>query len=170
MRIQDELHLLRGGLGAIDAHYETLLDHLHRDRLPVAKNVASSATLAGYEEQVAALYNRRERLPAAGPAEGVSFWTNDQDVLARRFVGLAPRGLTLEFANDRVAESLQRAVRRLESIPRVLRRDRNTSMSAPCLCSTTALMSSTATPCGTSRQRPGRSRRSPESSRLTLRS
>lgn len=119
VRIQDELHLLRGGLGAIDAHYETLLDHLQQATgSPVPKNIASSATLAGYEGQVAALYHREGTVfPLPGPAEGVSFWTNDQPLLARRFVGLAPRGVTLEFANDRLAESLQRAVRRLQSDP-----------------------------------------------------
>lgn len=119
VRIQDELHLLRGGLGAIDAHYETLLDHLQEATgSPVPKNIASSATLAGYEGQVAALYQREGTVfPLPGPAEGVSFWTNDQPLLARRFVGLAPRGVTLEFANDRLSESLQRAVRRLQSDP-----------------------------------------------------
>ena len=80
VRIQDELHLLRGGLGAIDAHYETLLDHLQQATgSPVPKNIASSATLAGYEGQVAALYHRDGTVfPLPGPAEGVSFWTNDQ--------------------------------------------------------------------------------------------
>jgi len=115
VRIQDELHLLRGSLGAIDAHYETLLDHLHRSTgCAVPKDIASSATLAGYEEQVAVLYKRNGTVfPLPGPEQGVSFWTKDQELLARRFTGLAPRGVTLEFANDRAAESLQQAVRRL---------------------------------------------------------
>lgn len=119
VRIQDELHLLRGGLGAIDAHYETLFDHLQRTAgAAVPKNIASSATLAGYQAQVEALYNREGTVfPLPGPAEGVSFWTKDQLQLARRFVGLAPRGVTLEFANDRLAESLQTAVRRLLTNP-----------------------------------------------------
>lgn len=119
VRIQDELHLLRGGLGAIDAHYETLLDHLQRTAgAAVPKNIASSATLAGYQAQVEALYDRNGTVfPLPGPAEGVSFWTKDQPQLARRFVGLAPRGVTLEFANDRLAESLQTAVRRLLASP-----------------------------------------------------
>ena len=119
VRIQDELHLLRGGLGAIDAHYETLLDHLQKATgSPPAKDIASSATLAGYEKQVEVLYQRRGTVfPLPGPEQGVSFWTNDQELLARRFTGLAPRGVTLEFANDRVAESLQSAVRRLIEDP-----------------------------------------------------
>ena len=117
VRIQDELHLLRGGLGAIDAHYETLLDHLQRETgASVPKDIASSATLAGYEAQVAVLYKRPGTVfPLPGPEQGVSFWTKDQTQLARRFTGLAPRGVTLEFANERIAESLQRAVRDLLS-------------------------------------------------------
>lgn len=119
VRIQDELHLLRGGLGAIDSHYETLLDHLHRRTgSAVPKDIASSATLAGYEEQVEVLYKRKGAVfPLPGPEQGVSFWTKDEDDLARRFAGLAPRGVTLEFANDRIAESLQRGVRRLIDDP-----------------------------------------------------
>lgn len=119
LRVQDELHLLRGGLGAIDSHYETLLDHLYRATgSPVAKLVASSATLAGYEQQVEILYDRPgHAFPQPGPAEGTSFWTSDSRYVARRFVGLAPRGQTQEFANDRTTESLQRAVRSLIDDP-----------------------------------------------------
>lgn len=119
LRIQDELHLLRDSLGAIDSHYETLLDHLQQaNGGPLAKILASSATLAGFEQQSRELYNRPGTVfPLAGPEPGASFWTCDSDALARRFVGLAPRGQTLEFANDRVAESLQRAVRRLRDEP-----------------------------------------------------
>ena len=31
-RLQDELHLLRDSLGAVNAHYEGLMDHLQRER------------------------------------------------------------------------------------------------------------------------------------------
>ena len=89
------------------------------DRLAGPKNIASSATLAGYEEQVAALYDRDgHRLPAARARRRASrSGRTISRLLARRFVGLAPRGVTLEFANDRLAESLQRAVRRLLDDP-----------------------------------------------------
>lgn len=119
LRIQDELHLLRDNLGAVDSHYETLLDHLYRSTgSPVAKILASSATLAGYRSQVETLYGRDgEIFPLPGPMIGSSYWTNDGDEPARQFVGLAPRGVTLDFANDRLAESLQKAVRRLLSEP-----------------------------------------------------
>lgn len=120
LRVQDELHLLRDSLGAIDSHYETLIDHLYRQtKTPIAKLLASSATLAGYEGQVETLYRRSgEIFPLQGPKIGSSYWTKDSDELARRFVGLAPRGVTLDFANDRLAESLQKAVRRLIDEPR----------------------------------------------------
>jgi len=119
LRIQDELHLLRDSLGAIDSHYETLLDHLQEiGGGPPAKIIASSATLAGFKQQTRELYDRTGTVfPLPGPEPGASFWTRDSNVLARRFVGLAPRGQTLEFANDRTAESLQRAVRRLMKEP-----------------------------------------------------
>jgi hypothetical protein len=122
VRVQDELHLLRDSLGAVDSHYETLLDHLQRrTKSPSAKVIASSATLSGYEHQVNVLYDREGSVfPLPGPAPGASFWTKDSEALARRYVGLAPRGQTLEFANDRLAESLQRAVRRLVTEPEVV--------------------------------------------------
>jgi hypothetical protein len=120
LHVQDELHLLRDSLGAVDAHYETLLDHLHAavDGAPPPKVIASSATLAGYEEQTRALYGRQgAAFPQPGPSEGESFWTKDTDALMRRFVGIAPRGQTLEFVNERITESLQRAVRRVIANP-----------------------------------------------------
>lgn len=122
IRVQDELHLLRDSLGAIDSHYETLLDHLYRvTKSPVAKIIASSATLSGYEDQVETLYAREGRaFPQPGPAEGHSFWTKDGDRLARRFVGLAPRGVTQEYATDRIAESVQRALLSIVADPAVV--------------------------------------------------
>ncbi|MFI7027067.1 hypothetical protein ACIBMZ_30690 [Micromonospora sp. NPDC049900] len=61
-RLQDELHLLRDSLGAVDSHYEAILDGLQREltgRAP--KIIASSATLEGYERQVDVLYSRPGR-------------------------------------------------------------------------------------------------------------
>src|SRR5262249_52446368 len=71
IRMQDELHLLRDSLGSIDAHYEALLDGLQSYWQSDPKIIASSATLAGHDEQVQALYRRRGRMfPVPGP------WTN----------------------------------------------------------------------------------------------
>ena len=118
-RLQDELHLLKDSLGAVDAHYEALLDALQdvtSERRP--KVLASSATLTGYERQVEVLYRRQGRVfPVPGPSSKDGFWISDSSSLMRRYVALAPRGVTLEFCVDRVLTVLQRAVRRLQSDP-----------------------------------------------------
>jgi hypothetical protein len=118
-RLQDELHLLRDSLGAVDAHYEAVLDSLQAEitgRRP--KILASSATLTGYEKQVEVLYLRKGRVfPSPGPTSTRSFWSRDTDVLARRYVAIAPRGVTTEFAIDRIVTILQAAVRRLLNDP-----------------------------------------------------
>lgn len=121
-RLQDELHLLRDSLGAVDAHYESLLDGLQREISGTRpKILASSATLNGYQKQSRVLYQREGRVfPAQGPSVNEGFWTTDSEKLARRFVAVAPRGVTLEFAVDRMATALQGAVRRLLSEPDVV--------------------------------------------------
>ena len=112
IRMQDELHLLRDSLGAIDSHYEALLDDLQDHWGNPPKIIASSATLAGHSDQVRALYRREGRLfPVPGPEATRSFWSSDSDRLARRYVGLAPRGVTLEYANDQLTTTIQEAVR-----------------------------------------------------------
>ncbi len=118
IRMQDELHLLRDSLGAVDAHYEALLDSLQSHFASSPKIIASSATLAGHDEQVAALYRRAGRtFPRPGPHAGRSFWSCDSDQLARRFAGLAPRGQTLDYAAEQLTEALQRVTRRAVEDP-----------------------------------------------------
>jgi hypothetical protein len=113
IRLQDELHLLRDSLGAIDSHYESLLDHL--ESLGTETNpkiVASSATLSGFERQCDVLYGRRARaFPLPGPRDRDSFWSGDTSRLLRRYVAISPRGATLEFAADRIVTELQQAIR-----------------------------------------------------------
>src|SRR5207237_1170291 len=85
VRMQDELHLLRDSLGSIDAHYEALLDSLQRHWGSEAKLIASSATLAGHDLQVRALYRRDARMfPVQGPWAGRSFENLDSDTLTGR--------------------------------------------------------------------------------------
>jgi len=121
-RLQDELHLLKDSLGAVDSHYESLLDHLESEvskRKP--KILASSATLTGYERQIRLLYRRAARVfPVQGPSSEEGFWTSTSDDLARRYVAVAPRGVTIEYAVDRTVTELQRAVRRLRTEPQVV--------------------------------------------------
>ena len=119
LRLQDELHLLRDSLGAVDSHYESLLDHL-QDELGNrrAKIVASSATLTGHDHQVDVLYRRSGRVfPTQGPVAGGSFWTRPGPMPLRRFVAVAPRGVTLDHVSDRTLDVLQIAVRRLARDP-----------------------------------------------------
>jgi len=113
LRLQDELHLLKDSLGAVDSHYEALYDGLQRELCGLPpKILASSATLTGYEKQVEVLYRRRARVfPVPPPASGAGFWTSDSDRLMRRFVALAPRGVTLEYMVDNLITTLQATVR-----------------------------------------------------------
>jgi hypothetical protein len=118
-RLQDELHLLRDSLGAVDAHYEAALDGLQEEivgRKP--KILASSATLSGYEKQSQVLYRREARVfPQPPPSPSAGFWSKTGRDLMRRFVAIAPRGATIEFAVDRLINELQCAVRQLVSDP-----------------------------------------------------
>lgn len=124
-RLQDELHLLRDSLGAIDSHYESLLDHLELSaagRKP--KILASSATLSGHDNQVETLYRRKGRVfPLQGPSEDGAFWSMKREEVARRFVAVAPRGVTIEFAIDRTLTELQAAIREAIKDPTLLRRE-----------------------------------------------
>lgn len=113
VRMQDELHLLRDSLGSIDSHYEALLDDLQAHWGSRPKLIASSATLAGHLHQAHALYRREGRIfPIPGPQATRSFWVQDSDRLARRYIGLAPQGVTLEYANDQLTTTVQEAFRR----------------------------------------------------------
>jgi hypothetical protein len=47
-----------------------------------------------------------------GPRADRSFWSLDSTRLARRYVGVAPRGVTLEYAHDQLLDTLQRCIRR----------------------------------------------------------
>lgn len=118
-RLQDELHLLRDSLGAVDAHYEALFDHF-QETLSGSKPkiLASSATLAGYERQSRVLYSRDARVfPQPEPKAGGGFWAGPDDQSMRRFLAVAPRGQTIEYAVDRMIVSMQTAIRELNSQP-----------------------------------------------------
>lgn len=121
-RLQDELHLLRDSLGAVDAHYECVMDGIQEEisgRKP--KILASSATLSGYAKQVEVLYRRTARVfPQQPPIDGQGFWATDSKNLMRRYVALAPRRLTVEFVIDRLIVTLQRAIRLLLKEPESL--------------------------------------------------
>lgn len=119
LRLQDELHLLRDSLGAVDSHYESLLDHLQEELGgPRAKIIASSATLSGHDRQTEVLYQRTGRVfPVQGPTAEVSFWSRRTTDPMRRFVAVAPRGATLDHVTDRTITILQECVRAFHADP-----------------------------------------------------
>jgi hypothetical protein len=120
--LQDELHLLRDSLGAVDAHYECAMSGIQENISGSRpKILASSATLSGYKKQVQVLYRRKARVfPQLPPVDGRGFWSADSDKLMRRYVALAPRRLTVEFVVDRLIVTLQQAIRRLISEPETI--------------------------------------------------
>ncbi len=122
-RLQDELHLLRDSLGAVDSHYEAILDDLQEKNTnsKPAKIIASSATLSGHGRQTRVLYRRADRVfPANGPRAGESFWSRPTSALLRRYVAVWPRGVTLEWVSDRTTTILQQAIRELIESPEAL--------------------------------------------------
>lgn len=121
-RLQDELHLLRDSLGAVDAHYEVAFDYLQETLSKTKpKILASSATLTGYERQSSVLYQRKARVfPQPEPKTGGGFWAGPDTHSMRRFLAVAPRGQTIEYAVDRMVVSMQTAIRELSANPDIV--------------------------------------------------
>ncbi len=99
--VQDELHLLKEGLGTFDAHYETFVQRLMAEfgaRQP-SKIIASSATIEAFDRQVEHLYGRppgqARVFPGMGPALGESFYGTTLSYPQRVFLGIIPHNKTL---------------------------------------------------------------------------
>jgi hypothetical protein len=99
--VQDELHLLKEGLGTFDAHYETFTQRLEREfgqPLPI-KVIASSATIEAFSRQVEHLYGRAQTnardFPGLGPTLGESFYAETLTYPQRLLVGLIPHNKTI---------------------------------------------------------------------------
>jgi hypothetical protein len=99
MFIQDELHLLKEGLGTFDGHYETFTQQLQREfgQTKPLKVIASSATIEAFERQVRHLYGRdvARVFPGLGPTQSESFYAHTQSHPQRLFVGLIPHNKTI---------------------------------------------------------------------------
>lgn len=99
--IQDELHLISGPLGTMVGLYESALDELcsrdvdgHKIR---SKIVASTATVRRADNQIRALFNRRQVdvFPPPGPDRRNSFFAEThppERSNARLYVGIAAQG------------------------------------------------------------------------------
>ena len=120
--VQDELHLLREGLGTFDSHYETFAQELTR-RMgnPELKLIASSATIEAFQRQVEHLYGRDPGegrvFPGAGPKLGESFYAGTIEVPQRIYVGVLPHNKTLLNSVLELLESYTAAAHQLRVAP-----------------------------------------------------
>ena len=99
--IQDELHLLREGLGTFDSHYETFTQELLKEMAQERplKIIASSATIEAFARQVEHLYGRQRTqarvFPGIGPSLEQSFYAQTREYAQRRFLGIIPHNKTI---------------------------------------------------------------------------
>lgn len=120
--VQDELHLLKEGLGTFDGHYETFVQELKRQRGESAplKVIASSATIEKFERQVEHLYGRAEDracvFPGLGPKLGESFYARTLSHPQRLFVGIIPHNKTIFNATLELIESYHRETQWLRKL------------------------------------------------------
>jgi hypothetical protein len=99
--IQDELHLIKEGLGTFDSHYETFVQKLLEEfgnKQPL-KIIASSATIEAFERQVEHLYGRERNyariFPGIGPTLQSSFYAETLDETQRIFLCIIPHNKTI---------------------------------------------------------------------------
>jgi len=121
--IQDELHLISGPLGSLDALYEPILEDLcSRDGGTVPRIVAATATTRRYRQQTAALYGRSHTrlIPPPGlDAEDNFFSRTDPASAGRIFVGVCAPGFgKAQEAQIRVLAALGHAGGSLDVVGR----------------------------------------------------
>lgn len=120
--IQDELHLLKEGLGTFDSHYETFVQRLllefgHTHPLKI---IASSATIEAFERQIEHLYGRRRDharvFPSLGPNLRESFYAMTLDYPQRLFVGIIPHNKTIFNTILELIEYYHHELQRLQNL------------------------------------------------------
>lgn len=120
--VQDELHLLKEGLGTFDSHYETFVQQLQREfgqEQPI-KIIASSATVEAFERQVNHLYGRNPTqariFPGPGPTLGNSFYAETLVYPQRFYVGVIPHNKTIFNTILEMIEIYHREVQALQCL------------------------------------------------------
>jgi hypothetical protein len=121
--VQDELHLLKEGLGTFDSHYETftqrLLQEFGMDK-PL-KVIASSGTIEAFERQVEHLYGRPRHnarvFPSPGPTLKRSFYAETYNYPQRLFVGIIPHNKTIFNAVLELIQYYHESVQDLQRLP-----------------------------------------------------
>jgi hypothetical protein len=119
--IQDELHLISGPLGSLDALYEAVIEDLcARDGGAPPRIVAATATTRRYVEQTLALYGRDHTrlIPPPGlDADDSFFARTDQAGVGKLFVGICAPGFgRAQQAQIRVLAALGHAGGSLEEV------------------------------------------------------
>ena len=121
--IQDELHLLREGLGTFDAHYETFTQELLKKfgQTHPLKIIASSATIEAFERQVEHLYGRTKEkarvFPGPGATLGSSFYAETQNYPQRLFYGIIPHNKTIFNAVLEILQYYHETLQDLQRLP-----------------------------------------------------
>lgn len=121
--IQDELHLLKEGLGTFDAHYETFVQQLQQQfgQPATIKVIASSATIEAFERQVAHIYGRdmtKARVfPGEGPLAGNSFYAKTYPYAQRLFIGVIPHNKTIFNTILELIDYYHREIQMLQRLP-----------------------------------------------------
>lgn len=120
--VQDELHLLKEGLGTFDGHYETFTQQLQREfgQVETLKIIASSATIEAFERQVEHLYgrpqNRSRVFPGLGPTLSESFYAYTLSYPQRLFFGIIPHNKTLLNAVLEIVQYYHEAIQSLQNL------------------------------------------------------
>ena len=120
--VQDELHLLKEGLGTFDGHYETFTQKLRAElgQDNTLKLIASSATIEAFERQVEHLYGRdsafARRFPGPGPTLRDSFYARTHKYPQRLFVGILPHNKTIFNTMLELIELYHREIQRLQRL------------------------------------------------------
>lgn len=120
--VQDELHLLKEGLGTFDGHYETftqvLLREFNQDQS--LKIIASSATIEAFERQINHLYGRNPNqarvFPGLGPTLTQSFYAETLPIPARLYVGVIPHNKTIFNTMLEMIEFYHREIQKLQQL------------------------------------------------------
>ncbi len=120
---QDELHLLREGLGTFDSHYETFIQELLKEIAQEGplKIIASSATIEAFERQVEHLYGRQRSqarvFPGVGPSLEQTFYAQTRDYAQRLFLGIIPHNKTIFNTILELLEYFHAEIQTLNSLP-----------------------------------------------------
>lgn len=103
--IQDELHLINEGFGAIDSHFETLMETMQEEFTDHKfKNIAMTATVTGAKNQIKQLYNKKTCIfpPKLEDSKGNDFFFQKEKegrkpIIQRTIIGLKPNTVFLRL-------------------------------------------------------------------------